>query len=188
MFELTLDRTAGRRYPLGQQLVDELRRRVQAGSLGPGERLPPVRGLASLLNVTPETVAGAYKRLVDEGYLRGEIGRGTFVAAPPLHAEEDPLAPFEAGGALPPFASPSPSNGPPANRDLLRLASQPGLVSFAASVAAIDLAPVDALQSAVQTVLQTDGAAALQVGATQGFPPLRGAIASLLRRRGLGAA
>src|SRR5207237_5642352 len=141
----------GGRYPLGQQLVDELRRRVQAGSLGPGERLPPVRGLAASLNVTPETVAGAYKRLVEEGYLRGEIGRGTFVAAPPLHAEEDPLAPFEAGGALPPFASPSPSNGPPANRDLLRLASQPGLVSFAASVAAIDLAPVDALQSAVQT-------------------------------------
>ena len=132
---LALDRAAGRRYPLGQQLIDELRRRVQAGSLGPGERLPPVRGLASALNVTPETVAGAYKRLVDEGYLRGEIGRGTFVAAPPLHAEEDPLAPFEAGGALPPYASQSASPGPPANRDLLRLASQPGLVSFAASVA-----------------------------------------------------
>src|SRR5437763_777634 len=104
-FGLTLDRAAGRRYPLGQQVVDELRRRVQAGSLGPGERLPPVRGLATMLRVTPETVAGAYKRLVEEGYLRGEIGRGTFVAAPPLRAEEDPLAPFEAGGALPPFGA-----------------------------------------------------------------------------------
>src|SRR5579859_2053431 len=131
--ELSLDRAAGRRYPLGQQLVDELRRRVQAGTLGPGERLPPVRGLATSLGVTPETVAGAYKRLVDEGYLRGEVGRGTFVAAPPLRAEEDPLAPFEAGGALPPFASPGAVPGPPAQRDLLRLASQPGLVSFAAS-------------------------------------------------------
>lgn len=38
----------GRRYPLAQQLVDELRRRVQAGALGPGERLPPVRSLASV--------------------------------------------------------------------------------------------------------------------------------------------
>ena len=47
-FGLILDRSAGRRYPLGQQVVDELRRRVQAGSLGPGERLPPVRGLASV--------------------------------------------------------------------------------------------------------------------------------------------
>src|SRR5437773_12034043 len=87
-FGLILDRAAGRRYPLGQQVVDELRRRVQAGSLGPGERLPPVRGLASALGVTPETVAGAYKRLVEEGYLRREVGRGTFVAAPPLRADE----------------------------------------------------------------------------------------------------
>src|SRR5438445_4119662 len=118
---VALDRAAGRRYPLGQQLVDELRRRVQAGSLGPGERLPPVRGLASKLNVTPETVAGAYKRLVEEGYLRGEVGRGTFVAAPPLHAEEDPLAPFEAGGALPPFATGPAGQTQTPNRELLRL-------------------------------------------------------------------
>jgi DNA-binding transcriptional MocR family regulator len=185
LFGLTLDRAAGRRYPLGQQVVDELRRRVQAGSLGPGERLPPVRGLATVLGVTPETVAGAYKRLVDEGYLRGEIGRGTFVAAPPLRAEEDPLAPFEAGGALPPFANPATTPGPPAQRDLLRMASHPGLVSFAASVAALELAPAEALRQALSDALQTDGANALQVGATQGFPPLRQAIADLLKQRGL---
>ena len=176
--DLTLDRAAGRRYPIGQQLADELRRRVQAGSLGPGDRLPAVRGLASSLSVTPETVAGAYKRLIDEGYLRGEVGRGTFVAAPPLRAEEDPLAPFEAGGSLPPFASPQ-------NRDLLRLASRPGLVSFAASVAAPELAPVEALQQALADVLQDEGPAALQVGATPGYPPLRAAIAQFLRQRGL---
>ena len=184
-FGLTLDRAAGRRYPLGRQVVDELRRRVQGGSLGPGERLPPVRGLATVLGVTPETVAGAYKRLVDEGYLRGEVGRGTFVAAPPLRAEEDPLAPFEAGGALPPFANPATAAGPAAQRDLLRLANQPGLVSFAASVAALELAPVDALRQAISDVLLQDGPSALQVGATQGFPPLRQAIAELLRGRGL---
>ncbi len=176
--DLTLDRAAGRRYPLGQQLADELRRRVQAGSLGPGERLPPVRGMATSLSVTPETVAGAYKRLIDEGYLRGEVGRGTFVAAPPLRAEEDPLAPFEAGGSLPPFASPH-------NRDLLRLASRPGVVSFAASVAAPDLAPVEALQDALHDVLQEEGSNALQVGATPGYAPLRAALAQLLQQRGI---
>jgi 2-aminoadipate transaminase len=152
---------------------------VQAGSLGPGDRLPPVRGLASSLNVTPETVAGAYRRLVDEGYLRGEVGRGTFVAAPPLRAEEDPLAPFEAGGSLPPFSNPQ---NP---QELLRLASRPGVVSFAASVAALDLAPVEALRQALSDTLTTEGAAALQVGATQGHPPLRAAIARLLEQRGL---
>src|SRR5258708_14823383 len=106
-FGLTLDRAAGRRYPLGLQVVDELRRRVQAGSLGPGERLPPVRRLALTLGVTPETVAGAYKRLVEEGYLRREAGRGTFGDTPPLRAEDDPLAPFEAAAALPPCTNPT---------------------------------------------------------------------------------
>jgi DNA-binding transcriptional MocR family regulator len=180
---LVLDRAGGRRLPLGQQLVEELRRRVQGGSLGPGERLPPVRSLAEQLEVTPETVAGAYRRLVEEGYLRGEVGRGTFVAAPPLRAEEDLLAPFEAGGALPPFATPPPTSAAP--RDLLRLANQPGLVSFAASVAALDLAPVEPLREALSRVLAEEGASALQVGATPGLPALRGAIAELLEQRGL---
>ncbi|MBV9748021.1 MAG: PLP-dependent aminotransferase family protein, partial [Acetobacteraceae bacterium] len=184
-FGVALDRAAGRRYPLGQQLVDELRRRVQAGSLGPGERLPAVRGLAAALNVTPETVAGAYKRLVDEGYLRGEIGRGTFVAAPPLRAEEDPLAPFEAGGALPPFANPLQAPGTSSGRELLGLANRPGVVSFAASVAALDLSPAAALGEALSAVLQEQGSNALQVGATPGVPALRIAIARLLRQRGL---
>jgi 2-aminoadipate transaminase len=182
---LTLDRAGGRRYPLGSQLVDELRRRLQAGSLGPGERLPPVRALAERLAVTPETVASAYKRLTGEGYLRGEVGRGTFVAAPPLRAEEDPLAPFEAGGALPPFATPTQAPGPPAHRDLLRLASHPGLVSFAASVAARELAPVEALRQALSDVLLSEGAEALQVGATQGYWALRSAVATLLVERGI---
>jgi DNA-binding transcriptional MocR family regulator len=175
---LRLDRSVGRRYPLAQQLADELRRRVQAGSIGPGEQLPPVRALASRLKVTPETVAGAYKRLTAEGYVRGEVGRGTFVAAPPLRAEEDPLAPFEAGGALPPFAAAG-------QRDLLRLAVQPGVVSLAASVAAPDLAPVDDLRTAISEVLLAEGPRALQVGATEGYPPLRTAIAALLKHRGL---
>jgi 2-aminoadipate transaminase len=182
---LSLDRSEGRRYPLAQQLADELRRRVQAGSIGTGERLPAVRALASKLGVTPETVASAYKRLTGEGYLRGEVGRGTFVAAPPLRAEEDPLAPFEAGGALPPFAAAGISPSPPVQRELLRLASHPGVVSFAASVAAPDLAPVTELRRAVSEALAAEGARALQVGATEGYPPLRTAIASLLERRDL---
>jgi 2-aminoadipate transaminase len=181
---LRLERTTGRRYPLAQQLADELRRRVQAGAIGPGERLPAVRELARQLGVTPETIAGAYKRLSSEGYLRGEIGRGTFVAAPPLRAEEDPFAPFEAAGALPPFAS-SAQPSPPGQRELLRLANHPRVVSFAASVAAPDLAPVAELGRAVAEVLAAEGPRALQVGATEGYPPLRSAIAVLLEGRGL---
>ena len=76
----------GRFSCCSRQLADELRRRVQVGALATGERLPTVRTLASTLGVTPETVAAAYKQLTQQGYLRGEVGRGTFVAAPPLAA------------------------------------------------------------------------------------------------------
>lgn len=158
---------------------------MQAGNLGPGERLPPVRAMAARLDVTAETVANAYRQLADEGYLRGEVGRGTFVAAPPLRAEEDPLAPFHAGGALPPFAAATAASAPPSQRDLLRLANRPGDVSFAASVAAPDLAPVSSLREALDDTLREEGAAALQVGPTEGYAPLREAIARLLVQRGI---
>jgi 2-aminoadipate transaminase len=68
---------------------------------------------------------------------------------------------------------------------LLRLVSHPGLVSFAASVAALELAPVEPLRQALSDVLEMEGAKALQVGATAGFPPLRQAIADLLQERGM---
>src|SRR5262249_38435250 len=103
----------------------------------------------------------------------------------PLRAEEDPLAPFEAGGALPPFTSQGATPATPAQRDLLRLANYPGVVSFAASVAGLGLAPVDDLLRAPPDAPIPDGASALQVGATHGYPPLRASIAGLLRQRGL---
>ncbi len=178
-----LDRAAGRRYPLTRQLADGLRRRIQAGALGPGDRLPPVRELASRLDVTPETIAHAYSLLTEEGYVRGEVGRGTFVAVPPLLIEEDPWAPFRAGTALPPFAGASaPSLAP---RAAPRLAGRPGDVSFAASVAAPELAPVEELRQALNDVISSAGPSAFHVGPTEGFLPLREAIATLLWARGI---
>ena len=74
---------------------------------------------------------------------------------------------------------------PPADRDLLRLANRPGIVSFAGSVAAFDLAPIGPLAEAIAHVLAEEGAAALQVGPTEGHLPLRTAIAALLQERGV---
>jgi 2-aminoadipate transaminase len=52
-------------------------------------------------------------------------------------------------------------------------------------VAAQELTPVAALQRALTDILQSEGPSALQVGATQGYLPLRAAIARLLQQRGL---
>ncbi|WP_043841659.1 PLP-dependent aminotransferase family protein [Roseivivax marinus] len=55
---------------------------ISDGGLTAGDRLPPVRDLAYALGVTPGTVARAYAILTDEGWADGQVGRGTFVAAP----------------------------------------------------------------------------------------------------------
>jgi DNA-binding transcriptional regulator YhcF (GntR family) len=66
--------------PESEQLVETLRRRIVAGSLGPGVRLPPVRSLADELGLSPNTVAKAYRALEREGLLVARGRRGTFVA------------------------------------------------------------------------------------------------------------
>jgi DNA-binding transcriptional regulator YhcF (GntR family) len=67
--------------PLGVQLARRLRAEVAAGRLGAGERLPSIRDLAQAAGVNVNTVRAVYQRLEDEGVLRSEQGRGTFVAA-----------------------------------------------------------------------------------------------------------
>lgn len=60
-------------------LRDAIARAVEQGHLAVGAKLPPVRELAYRLSITPGTVARAYSILTDQGVLRGEVGRGTFV-------------------------------------------------------------------------------------------------------------
>jgi DNA-binding transcriptional MocR family regulator len=61
-------------------LHDEVRKDIEAGKLVPGDKLPPVRELAWKLGITPGTVARAYQKGIDDGFLNAVVGRGTFVA------------------------------------------------------------------------------------------------------------
>ena len=58
---------------------------IATGQLVPETRLPPVRALASELEVSPATVSAAYRALARRGLVSGNRRRGTVVAAqPPL--------------------------------------------------------------------------------------------------------
>lgn len=52
---------------------------IRAGRLAPGERLPTHRDLAERLGVNVGTVSRAYAECERGGWIRGEVGRGTFV-------------------------------------------------------------------------------------------------------------
>jgi GntR family transcriptional regulator/MocR family aminotransferase len=71
--------------PLTRQLYERLRQAILSGHLQAGTRLPSIRGMASQLGISRNTVASAYLQLSAEGYTLGRVGHGTRVA--PLLSE-----------------------------------------------------------------------------------------------------
>ncbi|MFV9673439.1 MAG: aminotransferase class I/II-fold pyridoxal phosphate-dependent enzyme [Acidimicrobiia bacterium] len=73
------------------ELAVDIERRVAGHELLPGDRLPPVRVLATELELAPNTVAAAYRRLGERGIVIGRGRMGTFVAdRPPVMLPSDP--------------------------------------------------------------------------------------------------
>ncbi|WP_114451095.1 GntR family transcriptional regulator [Halopolyspora algeriensis] len=69
--------------PLSAQIEDDLRRKITAGDVQVGEKLPSLRSLADEYGVAELTVHVAVKKLQHEGVLTSVSGRGTFVNAKP---------------------------------------------------------------------------------------------------------
>jgi GntR family transcriptional regulator len=68
---------------LYEQVAAEIRRAIADGEAKPGERLPPARDLAAVLEVNTNTVLRALRLLRDEGLLEFRRGRGITVAGSP---------------------------------------------------------------------------------------------------------
>jgi GntR family transcriptional regulator len=68
---------------LYEQVAAEIRRAIADGEAKPGERLPPARDLAAVLEVNSNTVLRALRLLRDEGLLEFRRGRGITVAGSP---------------------------------------------------------------------------------------------------------
>ncbi|STA75405.1 transcriptional regulatory protein PtsJ [Citrobacter freundii] len=61
------------------EIFDSIRQHVATGAFAAGETLPPVRELATALNVNRNTVAAAYKRLVTSGLAQSQGRNGTVI-------------------------------------------------------------------------------------------------------------
>ncbi len=66
--------------PIYVQIVDQVRHAVEVGGIGPGERLPTVRGLAEELAIAPNTIVKAYGELQRAGFVESRPGVGTVVS------------------------------------------------------------------------------------------------------------
>lgn len=66
--------------PLYEQVIDGIKEQVLKGMLKPGDQIPSIRQLASMLTITPNTVSKAYQELERQQIIETVRGKGTFVA------------------------------------------------------------------------------------------------------------
>jgi DNA-binding transcriptional MocR family regulator len=168
--------------PLYLQIKQCLQERIDRGVLLPETKLPPTRTLADELEVSRVTVVNAYAELEVEGLVQAQVGRGTFVVDPrrrgstvretPYHWQTTLLHPagVSASGML---------------ADMLQLAQQPDLISFAMGAPATELLPLRDFREAINHVLRRDGPDVLQYDEAAGYEPLRRSIAGLLLEKGI---
>jgi GntR family transcriptional regulator len=81
MDQVKLDR--GDPTPLHEQVAAHIRRSIAEGDARAGDRLPPARDIASVLDVNTNTVLRALRQLRQEGLLEFRRGLGVRVAGTP---------------------------------------------------------------------------------------------------------
>ncbi|MDO8234503.1 transcriptional regulator PtsJ [Citrobacter werkmanii] len=113
------------------EIFDSIRQHVATGTLAAGETLPPVRELATALNVNRNTVAAAYKRLVTSGLAQSQGRNGTVIkgiSAPVALEGGDPDTPLIdlSGG------NPAPMRLPDLSRYFAQINKNPRLYGDAA--------------------------------------------------------
>ncbi len=170
--DIPLDRAS--EEPIYQQLIRHFQAHIASGRLQAGTRLPPSRDLARSLKIGRISVVSAYNELQSKGLISAHPGRGTFVSGgeqtrkvtPKTHAQSQPV--------------------PHQNmRDILRLNHKPGVITFNCGAPPDEFLPVEAFHTALDLVLQKDGASAVTYEETEGYTPLRGAIRDFITSQGI---
>ncbi len=80
--------------PLYKQISEYIRQKIEQKEWEIGHKIPTEHELCEQFNVSRITVVKALSRLVEEGLLVREQGKGTFVSVPPLLSEPSPLLSF----------------------------------------------------------------------------------------------
>ncbi|WP_406321971.1 GntR family transcriptional regulator [Streptomyces sp. NBC_01637] len=78
------------------QVADYLRRQINAGELGPGDKVPSSRELQEKFGLASATIQNAFRLLKSEGLIYSVQGRGSFIRRPA--SESDATAGGEGPG------------------------------------------------------------------------------------------
>lgn len=146
-------------------VMSEIRRRIAARILTPGEKLPSIRAMAASMQLSTHTVVEAYERLCAEGVIRSRPGSGFFVDSPLA-----PLSMTEIGPRLDRAVDPFwvSRQALEADADMLK----PGCGWLPP-----DWLPQDALRRGLRALARADNAALADYGSPLGLPALRRLLA-----------
>lgn len=92
--DIILSNTSGK--PIYEQITDQVKEQIMAGTLSAGDALPSMRLLAKELRISVITTKRAYEELERDGFIQTVAGKGSFVAQQDLElARESNLREIE---------------------------------------------------------------------------------------------
>ncbi len=165
--------------PLYRQIYEGLRESILAGTLPESTRLPPERTLAERLDVNRSTIVHAYRELAADGLIEQKVGSGSRVV-PQLRAGQP-----ERSAAVPWWVTLPPWRVGEFPTVLGELAAkqEAGTISFVQGVAPDEPSPLGELAKSFARVA-SDPRFILSYGDSEGYEPLREAIAQRMIARG----
>ncbi|MBT2759068.1 PLP-dependent aminotransferase family protein [Mesobacillus foraminis] len=148
--------------PKYKQIYQTIRSLIEKAELKANTKLPSIRQLADLLQVSRNTTLTAYEQLLAEGYIRSEPKRGYFVEEyEPMHLQCPKAMPVKSQGT-----------------------ELPAFVDFRAGTVDMTAFPIKAWRQCSNEVLREE--IAYTYGNVQGDPHLRANLAHyLLQSRGI---
>ncbi len=173
-----------KQIPLYRMIYEAIRKAILSGEYASKTRLPATRNLALQLGVSRLTVVNAYEQLFSEGYLEGKIGSGTFVAN---ELPENLLQTKKTQNKVPSEKTKvldlrlSDFGKQLESLKNIRGCSQATFIPFQNGLTAVDEFPFEIWSRIANKVIRNPTKNLLGYGESQGFLPLREAIAAHLK-------
>lgn len=166
--------------PMYLQIANCLAQKILDYSIVPGTKLPPERELARLMGISRTTAINAYHLLEEQGLVSTRIGSGTYVTQLSTGEENNPSLPWDQL-FTPHYKSPLSS----ILRTLVARPTENDTISFAAGMPDPAFYPLDMLDNLLAKEKNSWDIADFGHIPTEGYLPLRRALASWQREFGI---
>jgi len=157
--------------PLYLQIYNGIVDLIEEGIIVRGEKLPPIRKMASFFKVNSVTVVNAYKHLEVQGYVESRVGSGTYVCYSSKKNNPDEFGTSEEVFSL----------SHRGHKSMFRDTARSIKFDFASASIAPDYFPVQDFKDVVNEVLDRDGGYALEYQESSGYPPLKESIMEFMK-------